>query len=170
MVKGASGSKPCALCKNIVLDRSVWLPDATGYCQPLSSTDTSKHKMYTDSDINGIQDRLKVLATTGTPAELFDYEQTMGYAYSEFSLLQDKNLGIQPISSFGWDKIASIFTHITACFVSLKPGVRDGDGDCAVGTISIDCTLRQRFGVQSISAVIKSGILLATAWLLPHRY
>ena len=61
-----------------MLDRSIWLPDPTGDCKPLSSLDVDDFRFYSDSEIIKMQQRLSTLTETGGPGDLEDYDKNNG--------------------------------------------------------------------------------------------
>eukprot|EP00959_Pyramimonas_sp_CCMP1952_P365217 7648185-Pyramimonas_sp.AAC.1 len=102
-VKGATGIKPCMLCKNVVCPRSDLLPDPTGWLVPAHCVDTSRFDLYTNEEIHGMQRRLRDAAARGEMSELKRLEILYGWCYQEDGILQDPHLQLPLADALAWD-------------------------------------------------------------------
>lgn len=103
-VKGAAGTKICALCKNVCQHRSQLAQDPTDTFKPSTELDIRKFEMYTDRELGSIQSRLAKLAT-GPQTHLDDAMQLTGYLWEPESWLADKTLraAISLTGCWMWD-------------------------------------------------------------------
>ncbi len=95
--KGASGTKPCMLCKNVVGSRAHY---EGGYAVPLTCTDVSKFKMHTDASVKSLFKTLGDLRDDST----FALKETLwGFKFSDHSIILSE-LPFKPISGtmFDW--------------------------------------------------------------------
>ena len=98
--KGPGGMKPCLTCKNIVqhLDGSI---TAASYLQGIAAS-RAQFDRATDEDIFAMVNRLRVIATTGSKADLERAEKAFGINYDPNSILFDRDLKgiVRPVT--GW--------------------------------------------------------------------
>eukprot|EP00959_Pyramimonas_sp_CCMP1952_P463390 9484848-Pyramimonas_sp.AAC.1 len=102
--KGSGGHNICALCRNVVADKSSWLPDASGFLVSGSCLDVRRFVEHTDSSLAGVQALLLKRSQEGvTKGEFELLEQQMGFIFEPASLMQDLELGVKLRSIWCWD-------------------------------------------------------------------
>ena len=92
-VKGASGLKPCMLCKNVCAQRSG-LPqhDVNNYLVDLACSDFSKFDLCTDNDLWQMQDTLLAQQPVLSNAALDRLEKATGMTCNPNGILADVEL------------------------------------------------------------------------------
>lgn len=101
-VKGASGTKPCLLCRNVVSARSDVAQFATGNIVDICEHDVSKLVLHTDGTMRAAARHLATVARTANKATLELNEQAYGINYCPYGLLFDSALEpyLMPVSVF----------------------------------------------------------------------
>ena len=86
--KGASGTKPCLLCKNVVAKGSLQQHDSSGYLVSISACSLELCDQASDEEIWAIADNLAHAAGVCTKTELRKLEKATGLNRSENELLR----------------------------------------------------------------------------------
>ena len=119
--KGASGTKLCCCCLNLVDHDSSWLPDPTGYHVPSTCLDNAKLKLHTDDTVRAILEKLQRLKDTRRTKEEFGMmQQINGFNYAEYNPFARPEFGLGLISMLVWD-----WMHIY-----LTSGIFEGEINC----------------------------------------
>jgi hypothetical protein len=93
---GASGTKPCMLCQNIVnLNHSLHTSDSTGFLQPISEVDVRKYAVYTDAHIADIIQKLEESELTMKKGEFKRLQQATGFNLNRRGILS--SLALRPV-------------------------------------------------------------------------
>jgi hypothetical protein len=105
LFKGASGTKPCMFCANIVALRSG-LADEAQNLLDVSASDPSRFQAVSDEDVWAAYDSLAVARRTRPQREFEVLQQASGLTFDPAGLLADKELRahLRPISAtvFDW--------------------------------------------------------------------
>lgn len=114
-LKGASGSRPCITCTNLVQFVSAERMHGTTL-QGLSCCDMSLLRRTTDDEVLAMADRLQALHDTGSSkAELHRLEQALGMTYVADGILYDKHLReaniLKPVRMYLRDWMHTLVGH-----------------------------------------------------------
>ena len=88
--KGASGCRPCILCRNILAKGRA--PTDHPYLRDISESNSASFDLATDQDIWDLTDQLSTQAGLITKAKFEQLEKAAGMRHEEHGLLQDKAL------------------------------------------------------------------------------
>ena len=102
-VKGASGIKPCFMCKNIVAGDFPGPPDP--YCRCLLTHSVAQFDQHTDDSLLETTDLLDLQASRLRVTEVKELEKVLGLSRDRFSLLGNRAARrlVRPISGSVWD-------------------------------------------------------------------
>ena len=120
-MKGAAGTLPCPLCRNLVDHKSgLHLTDRSGTLVPSSEIDTAKFQFHSDNSILEVLDFLKRQKDLCSAARFSRMEQSLGFNWSPAGFLCSNTLQIQPVSHlhFDWMHLYCV-GGIWACEVGL---------------------------------------------------
>jgi hypothetical protein len=113
-VKGASGSKPCMLCKNVVEARTgVASLDPTGYLVDIGCFDVALFDEHSDETLWEACDLLQARSGSGTKKAFAALEQSLGVVHEPEGILLDRSLRsfVCPASSTVWDWMHVFLVH-----------------------------------------------------------
>ena len=116
-IKGASGLKPCMLCKNICMrGSSLAEHDQTGYLQEISCSDCSKFDLASNEDVWTCADYLLAQQRQLRKVQMEDLQTAAGMNAIQNGLLADIQLRahVRPISIFTYDAMHCLYSHGTA--------------------------------------------------------
>ena len=113
-VKGAAGTKFCAMCSRYVAPGSTLLPDPTGYCISGDTIILDQAQLHTNDTVRAMIARLKdvsdeielcmlPLEKAKLVRDLETMEKNFGYTYSPFSPMVDAELQLDLMDVWGWD-------------------------------------------------------------------
>lgn len=124
-MKGASGTKPCMLCQNVVSIHSD-LPehDTSNFLVDLSETDIRKFALYKDADVDAIINKLVVAKDTLGPGAFKRLQQSTGFKLNKDGILCSAQLKphFKPITAvmFDWMHVyiaSGLFNHEAGLFL-----------------------------------------------------
>lgn len=103
-LKGAAGTKPCALCANIVRKGFGLLAEGTGL-QEITCVDEDLLVLHDDDSVCREYDRLQDLAHAGRQADLQRRQKASGFVLNLGSLMGDHRLRrvLPPVSTLTYD-------------------------------------------------------------------
>ena len=110
--KGASGLRPCLLCKNIV-SMSSNLTEGQDYLVDVSCSDVSLFDPATNTSIWETYDNLAARRTTLTKTAFENLEKASGFTYNPNGLLADHGLRkyVGPATTFTMDWLHNFLCH-----------------------------------------------------------
>jgi hypothetical protein len=106
LCKGASGTRPCMLCKNIVdKDSELTQCDDSGYLVPSSCCEFGKLDLHTDASIRDVINKLAANVTVLNKSQFAKLEQELGFNFCSAGLLCDEGLRtiVRPITTTTYD-------------------------------------------------------------------
>lgn len=130
-VKGASGLKPCMLCKNCCMKGSELARlDKAGYLQEITCTDIDKFDLASNDNVWECTDHLLLQQLTLRKGQMDNLEKAAGMNANEHGILADVQLRsfLRPVSVFTYDPMHVLFSHGTAslelsCFLNAMAGI-----------------------------------------------
>ena len=159
-IKGASGSKPCPTCLNVVqfLDEDAL---AGSSLVPISCTDYSLLQYHTNDTFYAMVDRLQA-ASAGPKARLKELEQIFGLNYDPNGLLYDPYLRnkVRPTDHTIRDWMHTLVSHGMA-------GTEMAMLFAALGKVGLK--LDQIAAYASKFVLPKGRGTIVSAWFLAHR-
>jgi len=121
--KGASGIRPCMLCKNVVRSRYASEPGDPENLISVACSDASKFEAMTDADIHESADLLARMHDILGKSAFEQFEKSVGFGYHPLSVLyaQDLRCSVAPITISRYDPMhclvsAGIAQMELACF------------------------------------------------------
>ncbi|CAJ1349950.1 unnamed protein product, partial [Effrenium voratum] len=103
-MKGASGTLPCPLCRNLVSHRSDLASfDTTGSMVDSTNLDLSLVEFHSDASIRDIMRFLKEKKDSCTKNDFQKTQQFTGWNYNERGALLCQLIDLKPASSLMWD-------------------------------------------------------------------
>jgi hypothetical protein len=103
-LKGATGTKFCALCMKYVDIKSTLLPDPTNFLIRGSSIPLDRTQLHSNATVRAVMSRLTDVASRAdSSTELATLQQELGFLYSPYSPLLDHDLSLDFVSVFVWD-------------------------------------------------------------------
>jgi hypothetical protein len=127
--KGASGVRPCMICRNVVSNKSeLSLHSPSGRITTISESNVAKFVLHTDASIRACVYKMEEIYNTSNKTTLDMYEQAYGFNYKPHGLLLDRTLEeyVQPFSTFMSDwmhvfVVSGIFNyHMRNLLVALR--------------------------------------------------
>lgn len=115
--KGASGLRPCPICKNLVASGSdLARRDDTGYLVDLGSPDHRRCDFASDAEIWEIADLLQAAKPEKTARQFAELQQSAGFNHNPVGVLSDPQLRAHflPSSITTFDAMHCIFANGTA--------------------------------------------------------
>ena len=112
--KGASGTKPCACCKNVISKSSdLVINDPTNYLVDISESNHSNFDLLSDEDIWRLYDVLEAQKPILGAGAFDQLERACGITWNQHGLLADRALRAQvkPSSSILYETMHSYFAH-----------------------------------------------------------
>ena len=106
---GHNGTKPCPCCRNIIDHRQDYAAiDASGFLQPLTTTDMSLWKPHTDASVRDTLHRVRlvhveVAAGRVAPSHIKTKSQVTGYKWSAHHIALNAALNFKSISALCFD-------------------------------------------------------------------
>ena len=101
--KGAAGSLPCPLCRNVVDHKSdLASHDHSGTMVPTTNLDLSLFEFHSDASIRDIMRFLKE-NQHGTKSAFKRMQQFTGFNYNEHGALMSQELALKPVSTLMFD-------------------------------------------------------------------
>ena len=107
--KGHSGTKPCAMCRNLVDHRTDYsVHDITGTLLPLTNLQLHKWRLHSDDSVREVMRRLQDLeaaraAGAISQAYLNQATQIHGWNFHTQGLIMNAQLAYKPISTLSFD-------------------------------------------------------------------
>ena len=113
--KGASGLRPCQLCKNVRMKGSdLANRDATHYFIKITCPDVTRFDLLTVTDMFQAMDLLLASRDTKTKKEFDQLQMSLGHNWNPHGLLADQALRrhVLPISTLTYDPMHLSLIHI----------------------------------------------------------
>ena len=113
-IKGASGLRPCMLCKNICMRGSdLAQHDRTGYLQEIVCSDCTKFDLASDEDVWTCADHLLAQQPLLRKAQMDELQTAAGMNAIPNGLLADVTLRahLRPIAVFTYDAMHCLYSH-----------------------------------------------------------
>lgn len=112
--KGASGLRPCPLCKNVVMKGSgLATHDPTNYLVELTCCDPGRFDRATDRDLFDAMSLLKEARATSTKKHFSELQRSVGFNYNEFGILSDVSLLplVRPATTLRFDPMHCVLSN-----------------------------------------------------------
>ena len=112
--KGASGLRPCPMCKNVMLKGSeVANRDRTGYLVEITCSDMDRFDWASDRDLFDVADLLQSSRGTMGVGAFKQLEMSTGFNHNERGILADTELRpfLRPASSFTFDPMHCLWSN-----------------------------------------------------------
>ena len=102
--KGATGTKCCLVCQNVLFKGSSRLPDTTGFCFSVAELDPKNFVPQTNGMVDGILARLAAVDAAGDTKALDVLQEELGWIHVDTSWLVCKQLSVKviDINHFDW--------------------------------------------------------------------
>ncbi len=101
--KGASGTKLCLLCTNVVSHRSPMLPCPTGVLVASTCVDKARITAQTDAGARAFILRCNEVRDTMPKARCDEAQQYLGWSAQKAGMILDDVLNVKIVSSLCWD-------------------------------------------------------------------
>lgn len=112
--KGASGLRPCPVCRNVVASGSdLATRDASGYLVEIHCADAQRLEFCSDADIWRSADLLRQSKDTLSSRLFMELQQSTGFNFNPDGLLWDLELrtNFLPASAFTYDPMHCVFSQ-----------------------------------------------------------